>query len=233
MQRAVERHNRRLERRPARDARRRERGRRRLRGRRLVRHAGGRGVAPVRAANGGQILVSDLVRALAGTRTRSSSTSLGPRELKGLAEPLVVCEASGSAARRRRRCRSPRSSTSRPRSRSRAAPPSSSACVDLWKETPKARARVVLVSGEPGIGKTRLVTELSPRARRGRHRAVGALRRGARHPLRAVRRSAAPVRRRRRPERLRAEIGPLGGELTRIVPDLAARVPGLAEPLPG
>ena len=44
------------------------------------------------AAQGGQILVSDLVRALAGSRAEFDVIPLGSRELKGLPVPLMVCE---------------------------------------------------------------------------------------------------------------------------------------------
>ena len=42
------------------------------------------------AATGDQILVSDLVRALAGSRTEFDVIPLGSRELKGLPAPLTV-----------------------------------------------------------------------------------------------------------------------------------------------
>src|SRR3954451_5803142 len=44
------------------------------------------------AANGGQILASDLVRALAGSRTDLELRPLGVMELKGLPDPLATCE---------------------------------------------------------------------------------------------------------------------------------------------
>ena len=50
------------------------------------------------AADGGQILVSDLVRALAGSRTDHEVRSLGARELKGFPEPVAVSEVVWSAA---------------------------------------------------------------------------------------------------------------------------------------
>ena len=104
--------------------------------------------------------------------------------------------------------------------------------VTAWKETVDGTRRVVLVSGEPGIGKTRLVTELVKTAHE-----QGALllwgrcdeeldvpyqpfAEALRHYVHLV-----PA------DRLRGELGPLGGELTRIVPDLEHLVPGLAEPV--
>ena len=185
-------------------------------------------------AAGGQILVSDLVRALAGSRHEVQLESLGPRELKGLAEPLTVCEAIWE------------------RSASEGAVPLPAfldiaasfpfsgrsseleRITTLWKESAEGARRVVLVSGEPGIGKTRLVTELCRVAHdRGATVLWGRCDEELGIPYEpfaeALRQYVAVVE----PERLRAEVGPLGGELTRIVPDLAARVPGLTEPLQG
>jgi predicted ATPase/DNA-binding SARP family transcriptional activator len=55
------------------------------------------------AARGGQILTTELVRALAGGRARAQCVDLGPMRLKGLPEPVGVCEvrwegSAGSAA---------------------------------------------------------------------------------------------------------------------------------------
>jgi len=185
-------------------------------------------------AKGGQILLSDLVRALAGTRHEVELQSLGTRELKGLSEPLVVCEAIWERSGNEGTVPLPAFldiAASFPFS-------GRSAELDritgLWKESAEGARRVVFVSGEPGIGKTRLVTELCRVAHdRGATVMWGRCDEELGIPYEpfaeALRQYTATVE----PERLRAEVGPLGGELTRIVPDLAARVPGLAEPLQG
>ena len=92
----------------------------------------------------------------------------------------------------------------------------------------------MLVSGEPGIGKTRLVSELVRHAHDlGTSVLWGRCDEELGIPFEpfaeALRHYTACVP----ADRLRAELGPLGGELTRILPDLAARVPGLAAPVPG
>ena len=81
------------------------------------------------AATGGQILVSDIVRVLAGSRTELELRPLGELELKGLPAPLAACEVrvAGRDDRRRRDPAARRASTSIPRSRSRAAPSTSRA----------------------------------------------------------------------------------------------------------
>ena len=184
------------------------------------------------AATGGQILVSDLVRALAGSRCEFTVDPIGTRELKGLPAPIAVCDVDW---------RVPHDSTLLPLPTFVDIAPGfpfagrSEAFESLllaWKETLEGARRAVLVSGEPGIGKTRLVSELVRHAHEagtsilwGRcDEELGAPFEPFAEALRHYA-SCVPV------ERLRAEIGPLGGELTRMIPDLAARVPGLAAPV--
>ena len=104
--------------------------------------------------------------------------------------------------------------------------------VSAWKEVVEGERRLVLISGEPGIGKTRLVTETVRLA----HDQGGTVLWGRCDPelgapfepfVEALRRYTGGVP----AERLREEVGPLAGELTRLLPELSARVPGLAEPL--
>ena len=185
------------------------------------------------AAAGGQILVSDLVRALAGSRCEFTVDPIGTRELKGLPAPIAVCDVDW---------RVPHDSTLVPLPTFVDTAPSfpfagrSEAFETLllaWKETLEGARRAVLVSGEPGIGKTRLVSELVRHAHEagtsilwGRcDEELGAPFEPFAEALRHYA-SCVPV------ERLRAELGPLGGELTRMLPDLVARVPGLAAPVP-
>ena len=92
----------------------------------------------------------------------------------------------------------------------------------------------MLVSGEPGIGKTRLVTELVRRAQdAGTTVLWGRCDEELGTPFepfaQALRHYAGAVP----TERLQSELGPLGGELTRMLPDLEARVPGLVAPTSG
>jgi class 3 adenylate cyclase/tetratricopeptide (TPR) repeat protein len=184
------------------------------------------------AADGGQILVSDIVRVLAGTRTEFDVLPLGSRELKGLPAALMVCEVEW---------RAPIDSTAVP------LPPFVDTSpgfpfagrnevydtvLAAWKETVEGARRAVLVSGEPGIGKTRLVCELVRYAHQhGTTILWGRCDEELSVPFEpfaeALRYYVACVP----ADRVKAELGNLGGELTRILPDLAARVPGLAAPV--
>jgi class 3 adenylate cyclase/tetratricopeptide (TPR) repeat protein len=112
-------------------------------------------------ADAGQILATELVRLLAGGRGYDF-VALGALELKGLPEPVPAHEVRWEPAHD---ARSPL--------------PSALAAegpvgfvgrsVELarleaaWKDAAENRRRVVFVTGEPGIGKTRLVGELARR----------------------------------------------------------------------
>jgi DNA-binding SARP family transcriptional activator len=94
------------------------------------------------------------------------------------------------------------------------------------------RGRLFLLTGEPGIGKSRLADELAGDARdRGIRVLVGRCWEGGGAPafwpwvqvLRGLIREADP-------ERLRAELGPGAAELARILPELRDLFPALPEP---
>ena len=115
-------------------------------------------------AEGGQILVADLVRAMAGRRVSHEFLSVGALELKGLPDPVETLEvrwepilASGGAATS---VPFPSRLDIRPQigviGRGREA----ALLADAFKRVASgAGSEVVLVSGEPGLGKTTLVAE--------------------------------------------------------------------------
>lgn len=183
------------------------------------------------AADAGQILCSDITRVLAGSRVEVPLSPVGALELKGLPAPVVAHavtweEPSGdriplptflgakgafSFVGREEECAVLRAA---------------------WKEADAGSRRIVLVSGEPGVGKTRLAAELCQWAHgnggvvlAGRcdeelsvpfQPFVEALRHHVRH---------APA------DALEGGLGPLGGELARLVPEVAERVPEIATPI--
>ncbi|MFZ6002609.1 MAG: ATP-binding protein [Actinomycetota bacterium] len=186
------------------------------------------------AAEGGQILVSDLVRALAGSRSDVELTRLGERELKGLPEPIAICEVGWTAEAESDEPRVPLPGfvETAPTFPFAGRVVERETLITAWKQAAAGTRRVVLVSGEPGVGKTRLVTELVKTAHE-----QGALLLWGRcaeeldapyQPFaEALRHYVHSVP----SERLRGELGPLGGEMTRLIPDLTHLVPDLAEPI--
>lgn len=178
----------------------------------------------------GQIVVSEVVRLLAGSRGGHRYASLGEVELKGLgtltaaevvrepdelpAAPLPPALAPHDTLRLIGRV-DERESLER-----------------AWKEALAGAVRVVLVAGEPGVGKTRLVAEVA----RGAH-ADGATVMFGRCdeelgvPYQPFVEAIGTYAGGSAADALREQMGDLGGDLARLVPGLAARVPGLAEPL--
>jgi DNA-binding SARP family transcriptional activator len=102
-----------------------------------------------------------------------------------------------------------------------------------WDDATAGRRNGFLVSGEPGIGKTRLAAEIAEHARR-REGVVlyGRSDDGLSPPAEAFAQAlgayaaACPV------DELRVQLGGRAGDLIALLPELAERVPGVAEPAP-
>jgi class 3 adenylate cyclase/tetratricopeptide (TPR) repeat protein len=182
------------------------------------------------SAEGAQILVGDVVRILAGSRGGHDFRPIGALELKGLTAPVPAAEVAWQVD-------------------DHAVPlPSALAGSETiglvgrvdemerlwtaWKHARSGEKRLVLLSGEPGVGKTRLAAELARRAH-----AEGAAVLFGRcdddlavpyqpfvEALRAYVNACAPAD-------LEVQVGSHGGDVARLVPELAAQVTGLSEPL--
>ena len=170
------------------------------------------------AADGGQIICDDLVRGLARGRTDLAFSVVGELTLKGLAR-------AGHGVRGRAGPTTRADDTTPLPAALRAIPgelpfagrdAERRRLADAWKQAQVDGATVVLVSGEPGVGKTRLASELARAAHddgglvllgRCDEHVSGTLApvdRGAAHAHRAGRRAGAararrPARRRARP----------------------------------
>src|SRR5262245_16272283 len=134
------------------------------------------------AAHPGQIVVADVVCTLAGTRGGHSFRSVGALRLKGLARPLPASEVEWSPDEVAAPATHAHTVTPQ------LAPPSAievplaavvtatrrrafvgrevelERLAGLWAEAKAGRRRVLLIAGEPGIGKSRLVAELAAMA---------------------------------------------------------------------
>lgn len=182
-------------------------------------------------ADGGQILCDDLVRGLARGRTELTFALVGEVELKGLPEPVVVFEVPWSAATsaaaplpaplRRQPGELPFAARESERIR----------LGDAWKRAQVDRATTVLLAGEPGIGKTRLASELARQAHE--EGAIVLLGRCDEHVaaphapwtelLRTLVANVAD-------DVIVEHVGRHGGELGRLVPELGRRAPGAPPP---
>jgi class 3 adenylate cyclase/tetratricopeptide (TPR) repeat protein len=109
-------------------------------------------------ADGGQILASELVRALAGSRGSFGFQSRGPLGLEGFSEPLPVVEIEWEPAAERR------IGLPAPLVLGEAAPlvgrdAQLAQLSRRWEDVLAGNRRVAMLVGEPGIGKTRLAAE--------------------------------------------------------------------------
>jgi class 3 adenylate cyclase/tetratricopeptide (TPR) repeat protein len=107
------------------------------------------------AAHGGQILVSDLVGALADARSPYALVPLGSLELKGLREPMAALEVEWGPATRSQLPLPPFLVQRAPPGPFIGRTPQYDVLRRLWLESAGDR-RIALLAGEPGIGKTRL-----------------------------------------------------------------------------
>lgn len=177
------------------------------------------------SANGGEIFVADIVRALARGRGGFVFEPIGELDLKGLPEPVPACKVTWAAleadvgvaplppllvggatveyvgreavlARLRR----------------------------SWSSVREGHSATVLIGGEPGIGKTRTSAEVAMRAHReGALVLYGRCEEGLNLPYQPF--VEALDHHTRHVEA--AELGRLPGELARLLPDLASRVRNL------
>jgi len=185
------------------------------------------------AAEGGQVLVSDVTRALAAPRRVHRFTPLGERVLKGIAEPVAVAAVDWA-----------------PEETEFALPVVLAAAAagplvgraaelewleGLWAEAAgaaaAARRRVALLAGDPGIGKTRLAAALAGGVQeRGGLVLYGRCDEEPTGPYQPLAEALDPYVAAVPRAELRQQLGPAGGVLTRVLPRLATRVPHLAGP---
>jgi class 3 adenylate cyclase/tetratricopeptide (TPR) repeat protein len=115
-------------------------------------------------AAGGQIVVNDLVHRLGGARDPDRFQALGRLALKGIAEPVQAFElkwepvlSTGTALPERLRELPASGYVGRVAERER--------LTELWGQACEGSLRLALISGEAGVGKTRLATHLALGAR--------------------------------------------------------------------
>ena len=113
-------------------------------------------------AEGGQIIASELLRQLIGGRGGFSFRPVGSLSLKGLTRPVSACEL-GWEPIGEQRIPLP-AELHRPQATFVGRQAEMAAIEKAWDQVRAGRAATVVVAGDPGIGKTRLVAEFCERA---------------------------------------------------------------------
>src|ERR671915_586137 len=185
------------------------------------------------AASTGSILVADAVRLLAGSGTEAELEDAGELELGDLVRPVRAWSV-GWTARRAVTVPFPASLVFEGGTAFAGREEELAGLRAAWADAVSGRRRGVLVSGEPGIGKTRLAAETAAHAR-AREGVVlyGRCDDGLSAPAQPFAQAlgayiaACPV------DELRVELGARASDLVQLLPELAARLPGcVAEPAP-
>ncbi len=181
-------------------------------------------------APGGQIVVNDLVRQVAGAHERHSFQSLGDLELKGISEPLPAFElqwepllATGITLPERLRGLPATAFVGRLAERER--------LMELWGQAREGALRLALISGEAGVGKTRLATHLALQAHwEGATVLYGRCDEDLGVPYQPWGQALDHLVKEAPEIILNAHVKRHGGELARLVPVLDDRMPGLPPP---
>jgi len=193
-------------------------------------------------AEGGQILASGLVADLVGSRGGYRFASLGPLTLKGLASPVptVALEWQGPEAEHEEleRAGEPQGALPMPALLTEMGrlfvgrDPELKQLERLWMEAEAEEPRLAFLSGEPGVGKTRLAGEFARRVHsNGSTVLAGRCDEDLGVPYQPFVEALHHFVQHTAPTQLGRRLGRGAGELVRIYPELAERLRGLAPPL--
>ncbi|MDX6717721.1 MAG: hypothetical protein QOH30_4279 [Baekduia sp.] len=181
-------------------------------------------------AEEGQILATEVVRVLGAGRSGLGFVSRGVMPLKGLPDPVAVVEIGWEPEQSEAELPPLLASMGGPFFVGRELEAES--LLSAWKQTLEGRRQAVLVAGEPGVGKTRLVHELATTVQqRGATILFGRCDEELGLAYQPFVEGLAQYVSTCDRDVLDRHVSAFGGELTRIVSDLSHRVPGLTEPL--
>jgi len=182
------------------------------------------------AAGTGQILASDLVRGLARARAEVEFRRLDAIDLKGISEPVEPFEVVWSPDRGSE-LPLPGALTVPVRTSYVGRREARDELADDWKRTASGERTVVLIAGEPGIGKTRLATELARTAHNnGATVLYGRCDEEAVIPYQPFVEALGFYIAHAATADLREHLGDEGADLARLIPELRNRITDLGEP---
>ena len=179
------------------------------------------------AGEGGEILIAEVVRLLAGSRAGGQLVDRGLLDLKGLPAPVQTWQvvwdmvlSTGPALPSGLAVNDDFAFVGRTHERAR--------LDEAWRRTCRGHINVLLVGGEPGAGKSRLTAEFARDVQEtGATLLYGACEDGLAVPyqpfVEALRQLLATA--------ARPRLGAHPEELARLVPEISQRLPGLPEPV--
>ncbi|HLN17692.1 MAG TPA: AAA family ATPase [Acidimicrobiales bacterium] len=182
--------------------------------------------------DGGQILASDAVRVMVGRRSPHPFNPIGERELKGMPEPVVVCEVGWEPAAiplgvplpERLEIRSHEFFGFSGRGQEKAL------LIEAVKRTTQGSREVAFVSGEPGIGKTSLCRQVAKSAHElGVYVLYGSCDEDLRVSYQPFAEALAHLVVHTDDSVLAQHVADHGGALSNLAPALAKRIPDLSE----
>lgn len=175
-------------------------------------------------ADGDQILATEVVQAIAGGRRAPGFVEVGPRELKGLPHPVDVVEVEWERLVRSRIPLPARLTADQPSFVGRAR--ELEGLQRAYDDVSESRRRqVVLVGGEPGLGKTALVSQAAVACHEaGATVAMGSCEADVRAPYRPFIEALGQLVAAAPPELLHAHVERHGSWLLPLAPGLAQRV---------
>jgi class 3 adenylate cyclase len=182
-------------------------------------------------AEAGQIILNSLVRQLAGSRDGHSFKSLGGLELKGVSEPVEASELQWEPATAPGAIALPERLRELPATAYVGRVPERERMAELWEQAREGSMRVALISGEAGVGKTRLSAHLALQAHgEGATVLFGRCDEDLGVPYQPWVQALAHLVNEAPQPVLDAHVERFGGDLARIVPALGNRVPELPPP---
>ncbi len=179
-------------------------------------------------AEGGQILASELLRDLIGSRGGFGFRSLGSLALKGVSRDLAACELLWEPMAERRMALPPAFDSEEPTALiGRDVPLEQLA--RCWHEARDGLRRVVMLIGEPGIGKTRLAAEFCRSAYEdGATVLLGRCYEESLVPYQPFVEAMSHYVSRAQPDELRLVVGQHRPTLAKLLPELAEQAPHTA-----
>jgi class 3 adenylate cyclase len=185
-------------------------------------------------ADGSEILCAEVVRLVAGSRATQRFTAVGSLELKGLPLPLPTLRVEWEPREVVIGTGLPFPNGLEPTGRFPfvGRHPELDTLIGLWSDALEGRRSLVLVSGEPGIGKTRLSSELARRAHtQGMTVLYGRCDDELGVPYQPFVEALAFVVDNFEPAVFTEALGRHAGELTRLVPRLAEHLTHVPDPM--